>query len=444
MYLIGNGRVITRDSSNPFVENGAVVVENDKIIEVGTTDALKAKYPNAEFVDVENKVIMPGLINTHHHIYSSFARGMALEASTRNFDEILENLWWKVDKALSLEATKYSAYATLIESVKNGVTSVVDHHASPFAIEGSLKTIADVASEIGIRASLCYEVSDRDGIAITDAGIKENVDFIKWADSQNSDMIKGMFGLHAAFTLSNETLAKCQKAMKDLNAGYHVHTAEGYTDLTLSLKEHGKRVVERLNDYEIFRENSIAVHCIHVNEHELNILRDSKCNIVHNPESNMGNAVGCSPVIQMFKKGIKVGLGTDGYTSDMLESLKVANILHKHHLCDPTVAWGEAPAMLFDNNREIIKKQFGCETGVLKSGAKADVIVLDYIPHTHLNGNTFGGHILFGMSGKYTVSTMINGKFVMRDRKLVNLDEEKIFAKAREVSREFWTTLGVK
>ncbi|MGL4393123.1 MAG: amidohydrolase family protein, partial [Fusobacteriaceae bacterium] len=246
------------------------------------------------------------------------------------------------------------------------------------------------------------------------------------------------FGLHAAFTLSNETLEKCKNAMKDLNAGYHVHVAEGYSDLTFSLKNYGKRVVERLNEYGIFRENTLAVHCIHTNEHEMNILKDSKCNVVHNPESNMGNAVGCSPVINMISKGIKVGLGTDGYTSDMTESLKVANIIHKHHLCDPTVAWGEAPLMIFENNREIAKKQFGCETGIIKSGAKADVIVLDYIPHTELNGNNYSGHILFGLSGKYTVSTIIDGKFVMKDRKLIGVDEEAILEKAREVSKKMW------
>ncbi|MGL4392487.1 MAG: amidohydrolase family protein, partial [Fusobacteriaceae bacterium] len=237
-YLLGNAIIITQDKNNPYIENGAILIQDDKIADIGLTLDLKVKYQGAEFIDVGRKILMPGFINTHHHIYSSFARGMSNSRPTRNFDEILENLWWKVDKTLTNEDTKYSAYATLIESVKNGVTTVIDHHASPLAIEGSLKTIADVASEIGIRASLCYEVSDRDGLEIADKGIKENIEFIKWAESQNSDMIRGLFGLHAAFTLSNETLEKCKNAMKDLNAGYHVHVAEGYSDLTFSLKNY--------------------------------------------------------------------------------------------------------------------------------------------------------------------------------------------------------------
>lgn len=438
MYIIGNGRLITQDDSNPYIECGAVIVEGNNILEVGKFEELKEKYPNAEFIDAKEGVIMPGLINTHMHIYSSFARGMAVKGSTGNFDEILENLWWKVDKALNLEDIKYSAYATYIESVKNGVTSVIDHHASPYAITGSLETIANVAEELGIRTSLCYEVSDRDGIEIAEEGIKENINFIKWAENKNSDMIKGMFGLHAAFTLSNETLEKCKKAMEGINAGYHVHTAEGYTDLKDSLKKYGKRVVERLDDYGIFRENTIAVHCIHVNEHELEILKDSKCNVVHNPESNMGNAVGCSPALHMMKKGIKVGLGTDGYTSDMLESFKVANIIHKHHQCDPTVAWSESPEMLFRNNRKIIKKQFGCETGIIKPGSKADIIIADYIPHTELNGNNYNGHILFGMNGRNVVTTMCNGKIIMKNRKLTTIDEKEVLKKSREVSKKMW------
>ncbi|SJZ59863.1 putative selenium metabolism protein SsnA [Cetobacterium ceti] len=438
MYIFGNGRVITQDKNNPYLEDGAVVVQDDKIIDVGEFKDLSRKYSDAEFINAKGRVIMPGLINTHMHIYSSFARGMKIIAPTRNFDEILENLWWKVDKNLTLEGTKYSAYATYIDCIKNGVTTVIDHHASPYHLRGSLMTIGQVAEEIGIRASLSYEVSDRDGEEIAREGIEENIEFIKWANEKNSDMISGMFGMHAAFTLSDETLKKCQEAMEPYDNGYHIHVAEGYTDLENSLKVHGKRVVERLNDFGIFREKTIAVHCIHVNSHELDIIEKSKCNVVHNPESNMGNAVGCSPALHMIKRGIKVGLGSDGYTSDMLESYKVTNVLHKHHLCDPTVAWGETPQMLFDNNREIVKKQFNCESGILKIGGKADIIIMDYLPHTEMNGDNLYSHILFGMAGRGTVTTMVNGKLVMRDRVILTIDEEAVLAKAREVSKEMW------
>lgn len=439
MLLAGNGRLITQNSARPLIENGCVAIDGSTIAEIGSTAELRAKYKDAEFIDAKGKIIMPGLINTHHHIYSSFARGMALDGETgADFIGILEKLWWRLDKKLTLEDTKYSAYSTLIDCIKNGVTTVFDHHASPFYAKDSLFTIGEVSKELGIRSCLCYEVSDRDGEAVLKDGIKENVDFIKYADSDEQDMLKGMFGLHASFTLSDSSLEKCRQAVEGLNAGFHVHAAEGIDDLYDSLRKYGKRVVQRLLDFDILGEKSIAVHCIHTNGLEMDILKDTKTNVVHNPESNMGNAVGCSPVIEMMRRGVRVGLGTDGYTSDMFESMKVANIIHKHHLCDPRAAWSEVPQMLFVNNREIAKKYFKRTVGILEEGAYADLIIADYNPHTPMLDSNINSHILFGMTGRSVETTIINGKVLMKERKLLIVDEEEIIRKSREVAAKLW------
>ncbi len=439
MILVGNGRLITKNEQNPYMEDGCVVIEGNVIKEIGSTKEMKEKYSDYEFIDANKKVIMPGLINTHMHIYSSFARGMAVPGKpSENFMEILENLWWRLDKKLTLEDTKYSAYSTYIDCIKNGVTTVFDHHASPFAIEGSLFTIKDVAKNLGIRTNLCYEVSDRDGLKTIDQGIQENVNFIKFAKDDESDMVKGMFGLHAAFTLSDETLEKCANEMANLDAGYHVHTSEGIDDVIINKEKYNKKVVQRLNDFNVLNDKTIAVHCIHIDSEEMELIKENKSFVVHNPESNMGNAVGCSPVVHLLNKGITVGLGTDGYTSDMFESLKVANIIHKHQLRDPRVGWAEAPTMLFENNRKIASKHYKKDLGVLKEGAYADVIVVDYIPHTPLNENTENGHIIFGMTGRSVDTTIINGKVLMKDRILLNIDEESILAKSREMSNKLW------
>ena len=439
MILVGNGRLITKNEQNPYMDDGCVVIEGNVIKEIGKTKEMKEKYSYYEFIDANKKVIMPGLINTHMHIYSSFARGMAVPGKpSENFMEILENLWWRLDKKLTLEDTKYSAYATYIDCIKNGVTTVFDHHASPFAIEGSLFTIKDVAKDLGIRTNLCYEVSDRDGLKTIDQGIQENVNLIKFAQNDESDMVKGMFGLHAAFTLSDETLEKCANEMANLDAGYHVHTAEGIDDVIINKEKYNKKVVQRLNDFNILNDKTIAVHCIHIDSEEMELIKENKSFVVHNPESNMGNAVGCAPVVHLLNKGITVGLGTDGYTSDMFESLKVANIIHKHQLRDPRVGWAEAPTMLFENNRKIASKHYKKDLGVLKEGAYADVIVVDYIPHTPLNENTENGHIIFGMTGRSVDTTIINGKVLMKDRILLNIDEESILAKSREMSNKLW------
>ena len=438
--LIGNGRVITQDKSNPYIENGAVAIKSNVILEVGDYNELREKYRGEKFIDAKGKVIMPGMINAHMHIYSAFARGMSsLGPPPKNFTEILKTLWWRLDKGLTLEDIKYSAYTTLIDCIKNGVTTVFDHHASPMAVEGSLFTIGEVSKGLSIRSCLCYETSDRDGKEIFRKGIKENIDFITAAKTE--DLLKGMFGMHASFTLSDKSLEACRNAADGLDFGFHIHTAEGIDDLEDSLNNHGMRVVERLMNFGILSPKTIAVHCIHVNDAEMEILKETGANVVHNPESNMGNAVGCSPVIQFMQKGLTVGLGTDGYTSDMFESIKVGNIIHKHNLKNPNVGFSEITAMAFENNSKIAKKHFGKEMGVLKEGAVGDVIILDYNPATPLNKNNAYGHIVFGMCGSSVTDTVINGKVIMRNRIIIGIDEEKIYSKSRELAERLWNRI---
>lgn len=435
MLLVGNGTIITQDKSNPYIKNGCVAIDGSVIADIGDNEILKAKYRTSEYIDAEGKIIMPGMINTHMHIYSAFARGMKSEPAN-NFIEILQNLWWRLDKKLTLEDIKYSAYTTYIDCIKNGVTTVFDHHASPMAAEGSLFTIAEAAKELGMRTCLCYETSDRDGEEILKAGIKENIDFIK--STNKEELIKGMFGMHASFTLSDRSLEMCREAMDGIDAGYHIHVAEGIEDLYDSLRKHGKRIVERLLDFGILSDKTITVHCVHVNNAEMDILKAANVNIVHNPESNMGNAVGCSPVMEFIKKGINVGLGTDGYTSDMFESMKAGNLIHKHNLCNPNAGWSEIPAMAFENNRTICSKYFEKETGILKPGAYGDVIVVDYNPLTPMDETNINSHIIFGMSGRNVTDTIINGKVVMKNREIQGIDEEQIFMRSRELAEKLW------
>ncbi|SFB29513.1 putative aminohydrolase SsnA [Clostridium frigidicarnis] len=442
MLLVGNGRLITQNTKCPYIENGCIAIENEKIVDYGTTEEIKKKYKGYEFIDAEGKLIMPGIINTHMHIYSAFARGMILNGNpSTSFLDILNNLWWRLDKKLSLEDVKYSAYATYMDCIKYGVTTVFDHHASPYVAKESLFQISEVAKDLGIRTCLCYEVSDRDGEEILKEGIKENIDFIKYCKNNNNNMQAGMFGMHASFTLSDKSLNMCVEAMEGMDTGYHIHTAEGIDDLHQCVRQHGKRVVERLHDFNILKDNTIAVHCIHVNSHELDLLKETNTMVIHNPESNMGNAVGCSPALEMIKRGITVGLGTDGYTSDMFESMKAANLIHKHHLCDPSVAFLEVPKMVFENNRKISEKYFSGNLGIIDKDANADIIIVDYDSLTPINENNINSHILFGVMGRSVDTTIINGKVLMKNRKLENIDEKQILSKCREVSKCLWNRI---
>jgi putative selenium metabolism protein SsnA len=439
MLLVGNGRLITQDDRLPLIEDGCVAIQNGLIAEVGVTANLRRSHPAAQFVDARSRVIMPGLINTHMHLYSTFARGMALKDDPPgNFLQILERLWWRLDKVLTLEDVYYSAMVSLIDSIKNGTTTIFDHHSSPGAVAGSLFRIAEAAHQTGVRTCLSYEVSDRDGSAVADQSIEENRAFLQHCKQSGDSMLRGLFGLHASFTLSDRTLARCRDLAGELEAGFHVHTAEAPEDLAQCQREHGKRVVQRLHSLGILGSKTIAAHCVHVDDDEIDRLQDTKTNVVHNPESNMANAVGCAPVLDMLTRGVRVGLGTDGYSCDMFESLKVANILHKHQTRRPSAGWAEAPAMLFGENAAIASACFGLPVGKLIPGAAADVIIVDYDPPTPLCASNISGHILFGISGRSVDTTIIGGRIVMEDRKLLAIDEKEIMAKARVSAAKVW------
>ena len=442
MLVIGNGKLFTRNDEMPFVENGAVAIEGTKIAAVGETEAIKKQYGDAEFIDAKGGVIMPAFINTHEHIYSAMARGLSIKGyNPKGFLDILDGQWWTIDRHLTLEQTKYSAVETLISCIRNGVTTVFDHHASFGQIGGSLFTIADVAKELGVRACLCYEISDRDGMDKARESVMENAEFIRYALKDDTDMIAGMMGMHAQFTISDATM-ELAAANKPDEVGYHIHVAEGIEDLHDCLKKYGKRIVDRLMDFNILGEKTLLGHCIYINPHEMDLIKDTNTMVVHNPESNMGNACGCPPTMELVHRGILTGLGTDGYTHDMIESYKVANVLHKHHLCDANAAWGEVPKMLFENNAAIANRYFKTPLGVLKEGAAGDVIVVDYNPPTQLDASNINGHILFGMTGRDVVTTVVNGRVLMKDREIKVIDVEEAMAKCREESAKLWHSIN--
>lgn len=436
MLVLGNGKVITRNPDQPLIENGAVAIDGTVISRVGGTEELRAAYPQAEYIDAKGGLIMPAFINVHEHIYSAFGRGLSINGyDPKGFLDILDGMWWTIDRNLTLHDTYLSAMATYIDCIKNGVTTIFDHHASFGSIEGSLFEIEKAAKETGVRSCLCYEISDRDGMDKAKASVMENAEFIRHALKDESGMIAGMMGMHAQFTISDETF-ELAAANKPDEVGYHIHVAEGIEDLHHCLKHYGKRIVDRLMDHGVLGEKTLLGHCIYINSHEMDLIRETGTMVVHNPESNMGNACGCPPTMELVHRGILTGLGTDGYTHDMMESYKVANVLHKHHLCDPNAAWAEVPQMLFENNAKIAGRYFKPELGVLKEGAAGDVIIVNYNPLTPMNAGNVNGHLLFGVTGHDVVTTVANGKVLMKDRRLTQIDEAKVMADCRQAAKE--------
>jgi len=435
--IVGNGTLITLGEDNKIIENGAVYIEENLIKDFGETEKLRNRYPDAEFIDAEEKVVMPGLICAHHHLYSTFACGIAAEPA-ENFVEILKKLWWRLDRALTLDDVYYSALIPLIKCVKSGTTTIIDHHASPKAIKGSLERLADATQRIGVRACLCYELTDRGGAAEAEAGIEENINFIKKYGNYQNDMVSALFGMHASMTLSNDTIKKATQAMQGLDSGYHIHVAEDKADVDDSLEKYNKRVVERLYELGILGEKTITAHCIYINEKEMELLAQTKTNAVNNPSSNMNNAVGTADILKMLEKGVTVGLGTDGMSSNMFEEVKIAYLIQHHTKQDPRVAFVEAVDMLLKTNAKIASRYFKHKVGVIEKDAYADIIIVDYYPYTPFSVDNFYGHFVFGIATVPVDTTIINGKVLMRNKELVEIDEKEIYKDTINFAKEVW------
>jgi putative selenium metabolism protein SsnA len=439
--LITNGRIVTFGEANEIIERGAVRVEGDRITDLGDSTALEARYTGDEVVDVAGQLIMPGNICGHTHFYGAFARGMAIAGDPpRDFPEILGKLWWRLDKALTLEDVRSSALVCLVDAIKHGTTTLIDHHASPNAIEGSLDAIADAVARAGLRASLCYEVTDRDGSQRAQAGIEENLRFAQSLISNPRPLLSASFGLHASLTLSDETLADCVATAEALDTGFHIHAAEGISDQEDSLRKSGVRVVERLHNAGILGPKSILVHCVHVDAWEMEILRDTGTWVTHQPRSNMNNAVGVAPVETMLRGGISVAMGNDGFSNNMWAEWKAAYLVHKLWHGDPRRMGGyDVMAMGVANNAALARVFWpDAPVGEISPGAYADLILVDYHPFTGLTAGNLPWHILFGFEASAVTATMCAGNWLMRDRELLTLDEARIAAQARALSAETW------
>src|SRR5690349_7244808 len=312
--LITNANVVTWESPNRILQNYAVYVESDRIKEIGTTKALTTKYPKARALDANGQYLMPGNICAHTHFYGAFARGMAIPGpAPKDFPEILERLWWPLDQALDMDGVRASALVCLVDAIKHGTTTLIDHHASPNALDGSLDVIADAVEEAGLRAVLCYEVTDRYGPESAKASIAENARFLKTAPSRKN--IAATFGLHASLTISDETLAACVDAAH--GSGFHIHVAEHEADEYDSLNKSGVRAVDRLHKAGILGDRTIVAHAVHIDPAEIALLHDTNTWVTHQPRSNMNNAVGAADIDGLLRAGINLCLGNDGFSNNM-------------------------------------------------------------------------------------------------------------------------------
>ncbi len=299
--LITNATLVTWESPNRVLEHHALLLEGNRIRDIGLSAKLERLYPKSKKLDALGQIVIPGSVCAHTHFYTAFSRGMAIPGpAPKDFPEILEKLWWPLDKSLLEEDIRYSALLSLADAIKHGTTTLIDHHASPNAIDGSLDVIANAVDKSGLRGVLCYEVTDRDGPEKATAGIKENVRFIKRLMANPHPRLAGTFGLHASLTLSGATLQACRASAPE-GTGFHIHAAESDADEWDSINKSGMRVIDRLQKHEILGPKTIAAHCVHIDAREMEILADTGTWASHQPRSNMNNAVGVAPVELMMR-----------------------------------------------------------------------------------------------------------------------------------------------
>jgi putative selenium metabolism protein SsnA len=436
--LIRSGTLVTLNDREDIIENGHLYIEGEKIVEVGRFPP--DKHAADRTLDAAGKIVMPGLINAHHHLYSTFARGFAPPGEpARNFKEILERLWWKLDYALDAEDVHASALIALMDAARSGCTTVIDHHASPSCRDGSLDHVERAFREVGLNGCLCYEVSDRN---MEGAGIRENERFIRKCRQTGDGQMTALFGLHASMTLGAKTLRKCGELGRSLDTGFHVHVAEAECDEEETrARLGGGSLMERFRAEGITGEKSIFVHGIHLTHRDMDILKETDSMMVTNPESNMNNGLGVTPVLELLGKGLLVGLGTDGMSNQMIAQARAGYQIQRAHRRDPRVAFKEVCDLLLKNNRTLCGRLFHEPRGVLAPGALADVALYAYSPFTPFNRHTWLGHFLFGLVSAPVDTTVCRGRVIVEGGRLPHLDEPGIRARAVERATKLWSRI---
>ncbi|MGL6314844.1 putative aminohydrolase SsnA [Vibrio sp. WXL103] len=420
-------------------EGTDIAIDNGVILEVGSN--LAHKYPNASRKDLRGKLVMPGIVCSHNHFYSGLARGIMADIKpSPDFISILKNLWWRMDRALDEEALYYSGLICSLEAIKSGCTAVIDHHASPNYIDGSLTTLRKSFLETGLRGMTCFETTDRNGgVDEMMRGVEENIRFAQSIDAAKSSgdepyLVEAHIGAHAPFTVSNDGLAMLSEAVKATGRGLHIHVAEDRYDVTHSHHHYEQDLVERLDKYELIDSKTLIAHGIYLSEKDISIINKRDAFLAHNARSNMNNNVGYNNSIGRFNN---VALGTDGIGADMFEELKFAFFKHRD---SGGQLWPDSFLKHLFNGNQILARNFGAKFGLLEPGYKADLTILDYLSPTPLLAENLPGHFAFGLNANSVSSVMVEGRFVYQDREFP-FDVESIYRQAQRVAQRVWHTM---
>ena len=415
-------------------ENVDIVIDGDTIADVGK--GAGDKVSEEKVIDGSGKLVYPGLVCSHHHYYSGFARGiMGGVGPIKDFVTALRNLWWRIDRALDEESLYYSALINSLEAIKMGTTSVIDHHASPSYIRGSLDTIKRAFVKAGLRGMTCYETTDRHGLEDMKAGVEENLAFATAAEKEKRSgdrhLVEAAIGGHAPFTLPDEGLEMIGDAVGRTGRGFHVHVGEGKFDASYSHLHYNRDIMDRLSDYGLLNDKALFIHGVHLSADAVKLINGADAYLVHNVRSNMNNGVGYNSRLGEYEN---VAIGTDGIGANMYEEFRFAFFKHM----DEHGGLGPDDYLRFlANGNDILQRYFGEQFGRIEKGAKADLVVSDYTSPTPLQAENIAGHMAFGMTSTDVRTVLIDGKPVYEDREFP-FDVQEIFAKSREAAKATW------
>ena len=439
--LIKNGVLVTMDKQRRILEGHSVAIENDRIVEIGETEDLERGYKTAEVLDASGRIVMPGIICSHSHLYGMLLRGASLKiVPPSDFTQILQRVWWPVDEAMTFEDAYASALVACLEFAKSGVTTFADTYSGPHSISGVLDQVARAVNEIGIRGYIAFEATERHSKDEGMKGVQENVRFAEKSTATPSKA-KPLFSIHASFTVTDDLIRGVKKLAEECHAPITIHASEGMGDVHHNLENYGKRTVERLRDLGLVGPNVILAHCVNLNEDEIEIIAQTKTGVAHNPMSNMLNAVGVAPITRMLQKNVNVGLGNDGYIFDMFENMRATYLLHRVYHRNPNAIDAYTILEMATINGA---KLYGMESeiGSIETGKRADIIIIkpNVLP-TPLNANSVIGHVINTVDGDDVEQVLVDGAPIVRDKKLVTFDEEKAQSISQTAAAKLWSRL---
>jgi putative selenium metabolism protein SsnA len=428
----GAGRFV-RDC-DVFIDAGVLVRILPRGDESEESNRFRRAHDGAERIRMPDGLVLPGLMNSHHHAYSALARGMPVDGPVEGFPAALERLWWRLDRALDREAVRLSGLVTALASVRRGCTAVVDHHSSPSWIDGSLQALADAFGALSMTAVLCYETSDRNGPAALERSVEENLSFID--RQKGSASARGVFGLHASFTLSRATLERLARIVPE-DVPVHVHVAEDRCDVDHARAEGFAGPLDRLAALGVLRRRSLVGHGVHLAEAELGLLETADAFVVHNPQSNFNNGVGYADLDRLPLD--RLLLGTDGMSSDMIGAAQFAFLAYRGLGGGGRDPVALARRMLFENPSAYLSATFGRPVGRLEEGRPADLAIFDYGSPTPLGAENLAAHVIYGLAPAPSASWVYaRGVPVLEDGAIVAVDEGAILEAARAVAAEVW------